>query len=104
VPARHGRGRSRRHPLEDNDNNLHEERSWTTNVVTVTKLHRPGRPTRELLDLLDGLERSALVFVRLGIRYHKLSRPAVAQQPAAFAEFERDLIQERTTEGRNRPR
>ncbi len=74
-------------------------------VVTVTKLDRLGRSTRELLDLIDRISKAGASFRSIG---DPLFDTAGAQgrllvtMLAAIAEFERELIRERTGEGRKR--
>jgi len=60
-------------------------------VVTVTKLDRLGRSTRELLDLIERIGKASSSQGRL-----------LSTLLAAIAEFERDLIRERTGDGRKR--
>ena len=74
-------------------------------VVVVTKLDRLGRSTRELLDLIERISEAGAAFRSLGdplwdttSSQGKLLRTVLA----AIAEFERDLIRERTGEGRKR--
>jgi DNA invertase Pin-like site-specific DNA recombinase len=74
-------------------------------VVVVTKLDRLGRSTRELLDLIERISEAGAAFRSLGdplwdttSSQGKLLRILLA----AIAEFERDLIRERTGDGRNR--
>ena len=74
-------------------------------VVMVTKLDRLGRSTRELLDLLDRISKAGAVFRSLGDPLWDTSTPQgrlLSTLLAAIAEFERDLIRERTGEGRKR--
>jgi DNA invertase Pin-like site-specific DNA recombinase len=73
--------------------------------VVVTKIDRLGRSTRELLDLIDRIGKAGASFRSLGdplwdtgsAQVRLLSTPL-----AAIAEFERELIRERTGEGRKR--
>jgi DNA invertase Pin-like site-specific DNA recombinase len=74
-------------------------------VVVVTKLDRLGRSTRELLDLIERISEAGAAFRSLGdplwdttSSQGKLLRTLLA----AIAEFERDLIRERTGDGRKR--
>jgi DNA invertase Pin-like site-specific DNA recombinase len=74
-------------------------------VVLVTKLDRLGRSTRELLELIERIGKAGAAFRSLG---DLLSDTTSSQGRllltllAAIAEFERDLIRERTDEGRKR--
>ena len=74
-------------------------------VVVVTKLDRLGRSTRELLDLIEQIGAAGAAFRSLG---DPLFDTASSQGRlllavlAAIASFERDLIRERTSEGRKR--
>jgi len=74
-------------------------------VVVVTKLDRLGRSTRELLDLIDRIGKAGASFRSLG---DPLWDTCSAQGRllstllASIAEFERELIRERTGEGRKR--
>jgi DNA invertase Pin-like site-specific DNA recombinase len=74
-------------------------------VVTVTKLDRLGRSTRELLDLIDAIGKAGASFRSLGDPLWDTSSSQgrlLSTLLAAIAEFERDLIRERTGEGRKR--
>ena len=74
-------------------------------TVIVTKLDQLGRSTRELLDLIDRIGKAGAAFRSLG---DPLFDTAGAQgrllvtMLAAIAEFERELIRERTGNGRKR--
>ena len=74
-------------------------------IVTVTTLDRLGRSTRELLDLIDRIGKAGASFRSLG---DPLWDTCSAQGRllstllASIAEFERELIRERTGEGRKR--
>jgi len=74
-------------------------------IVVVTKLDRLGRSTRELVDLVERISEAGAAFRSLGdplwdttSSQGKLLRTLLA----AIAEFERDLIRERTGDGRKR--
>ena len=73
-----------------------------SDVVLVTKLDRLGRSTRELLDLIDRIGKAGAVFRSLGDPLWDTSSPQgrlLSTLLAAIAEFERELIRERTGEG-----
>ncbi len=74
-------------------------------IVVVTKLDRLGRSARELLELIERISETGAAFHSLAdplwdttSSHGKLLRTLLA----AMAEFERDLIRERTGEGRKR--
>jgi DNA invertase Pin-like site-specific DNA recombinase len=74
-------------------------------VVVVTKLDRLGRSTRELLELIDRIGKAGAFFKSLGDPLWDTSSPQgrlLSTLLAAIAEFERELIRERTGEGRRR--
>jgi DNA invertase Pin-like site-specific DNA recombinase len=74
-------------------------------VVVVTKLDRLGRSTRELLDLIEAISKAGASFRSLGDPLWDTSSSQgrlLSTLLAAIAEFERDLIRERTGEGRKR--
>jgi DNA invertase Pin-like site-specific DNA recombinase len=74
-------------------------------VVTVTKLDRLGRSTRELLDLIDRISKAGAAFRSLGDPLWDTSSAQgrlLSTLLAGIAEFERELIRERTGEGRKR--
>lgn len=72
--------------------------------IVVYKLDRIARSTRELLDILDGFLEQDVTLTSLrepwlntgGSAMDKLMRTMIA----GFAEFERDLIRQRTADGR----
>jgi DNA invertase Pin-like site-specific DNA recombinase len=72
-------------------------------VVMVTKLDRLGRSTRELLDPIDLIVRAGGSFRSLGDPLWDTSSAQgrlLSTLLASIAEFERELIRERTGEGR----
>jgi DNA invertase Pin-like site-specific DNA recombinase len=74
-------------------------------VVTVTKLDRLGRSTRELLELIDAIGKAGAAFRSLGDPLFDTTSSQgrlLSTLLAAIADFERDLIRERTGEGRKR--
>lgn len=74
-------------------------------VVVVTKLDRLGRSTRELLDLIDRIGKAGASFRSLGDPLFDTTGSQgrlLMTMLAAIAEFERELIRERTGEGRKR--
>ena len=74
-------------------------------VVLVCKLDRLGRSTRELLDLIERIGKAGATFRSLGDPLWDTSSPQgrlISTLLAAIAEFERELIRERTGEGRKR--
>jgi DNA invertase Pin-like site-specific DNA recombinase len=74
-------------------------------IVQVTKLDRLGRSTRELLDLIERISKAGASFRSLGDPLWDTSSSQgrlLSTLLAAIAEFERDLIKERTGDGRRR--
>jgi DNA invertase Pin-like site-specific DNA recombinase len=74
-------------------------------IVVVTKLDRLGRSTRELLDLIERIRKTGASFRSLGDPLWDTSSSQgrlLSTLLAAIADFERDLIRERTGEGRKR--
>ena len=74
-------------------------------VVVLTKLDRLGRSTRELLDLIERIVKAGATFRSLGDPLWDTSSSQgrlLSTLLAAIADFERDLIRERTGEGRRR--
>jgi DNA invertase Pin-like site-specific DNA recombinase len=74
-------------------------------IVLVTKLDRLGRSTRELLDLIERIDKTGAAFRSLGDPLWDTSSSQgrlLSTLLAAIAEFERELIRERTGEGRKR--
>ena len=76
-----------------------------SDVLIVTKLDRLGRSTRELLDLIERIGKAGAAFRSLGDPLWDTSSSQgrlLSTLLAAIADFERDLIRERTGEGRKR--
>ena len=74
-------------------------------TLVITKLDRLGRSTRELLDLIDRIGKAGAAFRSLGDPLWDTSTPQgrlLATMLAGIAEFERELIRERTGAGRER--
>src|ERR1700741_1434133 len=74
-------------------------------VVLGTELDRLGRSTRELLDLIERIGKAGAAFRSLGDPLWDTSSSQgrlLSTLLAAIAEFERDLIRERTGDGRKR--
>jgi len=74
-------------------------------VVLVTKLDRLGRSTRELIDLIHRIDQAGASFKSLGDPLFDTTSShgrLLVTMLAAIAEFERELIRERTGEGRRR--
>jgi DNA invertase Pin-like site-specific DNA recombinase len=74
-------------------------------IVVVTKLDRLGRSTRELLELIENIGKAGAAFRSLGDPLWDTSSSQgrlLSTLLAAIADFERDLIRERTGEGRKR--
>ena len=74
-------------------------------TVLVTKLDRLGRSTRELLDLIHHIDQAGAAFRSLGDPLFDTTTSQgrlLVTMLAAIAEFERELIRERTGEGRKR--
>src|SRR6516164_646485 len=74
-------------------------------IVIVTKLDRLGRSTRELLELIERISKAGASFRSLGDPLWDTSSSQgrlLSTLLAAIAEFERDLIRERTGDGRKR--
>jgi DNA invertase Pin-like site-specific DNA recombinase len=74
-------------------------------IVIVTKLDRLGRSTRELLDLIEAISKAGASFRSLGDPLWDTGSAQgrlLSTLLAGIAEFERELIAERTGEGRKR--
>ena len=75
-------------------------------VLVVTRLDRFCRTVKEGLDHLDKLLARGVVvhILNMGLIEDTPMGRLIVTQMLAFAEFERAIIQERTTEGKNRAR
>ncbi len=74
-------------------------------IVLVTKLDRLGRSTRELLELIERISKAGAAFRSLGDPLFDTTSSQgrlLSTLLAAIAEFERELIRERTGDGRKR--
>jgi DNA invertase Pin-like site-specific DNA recombinase len=74
-------------------------------ILAVTKLDRLGRSTRELLELIERMGKAGAAFRSLGDPLWDTTSSRgrlLSTLLAAIADFERDLIRERTGEGRKR--
>src|SRR5215831_6984260 len=74
-------------------------------TVLVSKIDRLGRSTRELLELIERIGKAGAAFRSLGDPLFDTSSSQgrlLMTVLAAIAEFERELIRERTGEGRKR--
>src|SRR5215831_13186580 len=74
-------------------------------LMVVTKLDRLGRSTRELLNLIDRISKDGAAFRSLGDPLCDTSSAQgrlLSTLLAGIAEFVRELIRERTGEGRKR--
>ena len=70
-------------------------------TLVITKLDRLGRSVRDLMDLVTRIEKLGLDFVVLHqqIDTSTAAGRAFFQMVAVFAEFEREMIRERTMDG-----
>lgn len=74
-------------------------------VVLVTRLDRLARSTRDLLNILDAINAQGAQFRSLAEAWADTTTPhgrLLVTVLGGFAEFERELIVARTTEGRRR--
>jgi DNA invertase Pin-like site-specific DNA recombinase len=75
----------------------------TPDVLVVTKLDRLARSTKDLLEIVDRLNKAGAGLLSLGEPWADTTSPAgrmVMTVLAGVAEFERERILERTNEGR----
>ena len=79
-------------------------RNYKFDCVMVTKLDRMGRSLQHLLSLFDEFQRKGIQFISVtqNIDTTSASGKLQLQILGAFAEFERNLISERTKEGLRR--
>ena len=74
-------------------------------VLLVTRLDRLARSTRDLLNVLDAISQAAAGFKSLADTWADTTTPhgrLMLTVLGGLAEFERELIKARTSEGRNR--
>lgn len=79
-------------------------RSYKFDCIVVTKLDRMGRSLKHLLSLFDEFKNKKVHFVAVTQNIETLTATGKLQLQilGAFAEFERNLISERTKEGLKR--
>jgi len=76
-------------------------------IVIVTRLDRLARSTRDLLNILDKIAKAGATFKSLGDAWADTTTPhgrLMLTVLGGLAEFERELIRARTSEGRARAR
>ncbi|MFA6201208.1 MAG: recombinase family protein [Bacteroidales bacterium] len=80
---------------------LEDMRHYRFNAIVVTKLDRIGRSLKHLLSLFDELNVKGVQFVAVTQNIDTTTSAGKLQMQimGAFAEFERNLISERTKEG-----
>jgi DNA invertase Pin-like site-specific DNA recombinase len=83
------------------DEMLSDMREWKFNCIVVTKLDRIGRSLQHILTLFDEFSRKGVHFIALTQNIDTSSSIGKfqLQMLGAFAEFERNIISERTKEG-----
>jgi len=86
------------------DELLKDMRQYKFTCVMVTKLDRLGRSLQHLLSILDEFNKKGVHFIAItqNIDTTSASGKLQLQILGAFAEFERNLISERTKEGMKR--
>jgi len=79
---------------------LIDMRAWKFNAIMVTKLDRIGRSLKHLLTLFDEFNRKGIHFIAVTQNIDTSTSAGKLQMQimGAFAEFERNLISERTKE------
>jgi DNA invertase Pin-like site-specific DNA recombinase len=80
---------------------LDDMRQWKFNCIMVTKLDRIGRSLKHILSLFDEFKSKSVNFIAItqNIDTTSASGQLQLQIIGAFAEFERNIISERTKEG-----
>jgi DNA invertase Pin-like site-specific DNA recombinase len=80
---------------------LEDMRNFKFNIIMVTKLDRLGRSLQHLLSLFDEFGKKKIEFIAVtqNIDTTTSSGKLQMQIMGAFAEFERNIISERTKEG-----
>lgn len=83
---------------------LNDMRQYKFNTIICTKLDRIGRSLSHLLSLFDEFKKKGVEFIAVtqNIDTSTSSGKLQMQMLAAFAEFERNMISERTKEGMKR--
>ena len=83
---------------------LEDMRNYKFDCVMVTKLDRIGRSLQHLLGLFDEFNKKGIHFVAVTQNIDTITAAGRLQLHilGAFAEFERNLISERTKEGMKR--
>ena len=83
---------------------LEDMRDMSFNCIMVTKLDRLGRSLQHLLSLLEEFNKKGINFIATtqNIDTTSASGKLQLQILGAFAEFERNIISERTKEGQRR--
>jgi len=83
------------------DEMLRDMRQYKFNAVMVTKLDRIGRSLQHLLSLFDEFSNKGVQFIAVTQNIDTTTSAGKLQMQiiGAFAEFERNLISERTKEG-----
>jgi len=79
---------------------LNDMRLWRFNCIMVTKLDRIGRSLKHILSLFDEFKTKGVQFIAITQNIDTTSAAGQLQMQiiAAFAEFERNIISERTRE------
>jgi len=80
---------------------LNDMRLWKFNCIMVTKLDRIGRSLKHILSLFDEFKSKGVQFIAITQNIDTTSASGQLQMQiiGAFAEFERNIISERTKEG-----